>query len=66
MKTNAVRILDCLKIAYQLREYDVDPNDLSAEAVAAKVGVPLSQTYKTLVCRGDKTGYHFAVIAGDR
>ena len=66
MKTNAVRILDKLQIAYQLREYDVDPNDLSAQAVAAKVGMLLSSTYKTLVCKGDKTGYHFAVIAGDR
>jgi len=66
MKTNAVRILDKLGIGYQLREYDVDPNDLSAEAVASKVGIQLSSTYKTLVCKGDKSGYCFAVIAGDR
>jgi len=66
MKTNAVRILDKLSVSYQLREYDVDPSDLSAEAVAAKVGMAPSQTYKTLVCKGDKTGYHFAIIAGDR
>ena len=66
MKTNAARILDGLNIAYTLREYAVDPNDLSAEAVAAKVQMPLSQTYKTLLCKGDRTGYHFAVIAGDR
>jgi Cys-tRNA(Pro)/Cys-tRNA(Cys) deacylase len=65
MKTNAVRILDRLKVSYSLREYEVDPEDLSAEAVARKVNVPLSQTYKTLLCKGDKTGYHFAVIAGD-
>ncbi len=65
MKTNAVRILDKLGIPYQLREYEVDPDNLSADAVAAKVGMPLSHTYKTLVCKGDKTGYHFAVIAGD-
>jgi len=66
MKTNAIRILEKFNIPYELREYDVDLNDLSAEAVAAKVGMPLSRTYKTLVCKGDKTGYHFAVIAGDR
>lgn len=66
MKTNAVRILDKLGVSYRLQNYEIDPDDLSAEAVAAKVGMPLSQTYKTLVCRGDKTGYHFAVIAGDR
>jgi Cys-tRNA(Pro)/Cys-tRNA(Cys) deacylase len=66
MKTNAARILDRLKIAYSLREYTVDPNDLSAEAVAAKVQMPLSQTYKTLLCKADRAGYLFAVIAGDR
>lgn len=65
MKTNAVRILDGLKIPYAVREYAVDLDDLSAQAVAAKVGMPLSQTYKTLVCRGERTGYLFAVIAGD-
>jgi Cys-tRNA(Pro)/Cys-tRNA(Cys) deacylase len=66
MKTNAARILDRLKISYSLREYAVDPDDLSAEAVAVKVQMPLAQTYKTLLCKGDRTGYHFAVIAGDR
>lgn len=65
MKTNAARILDGLKLAYTLREYVVDLGDLSAEAVAKKVQMPLSQTYKTLLCKGDKTGYHFAIIAGD-
>jgi Cys-tRNA(Pro)/Cys-tRNA(Cys) deacylase len=65
MKTNAVRILEKLNIVHELREYQVDPGDLSAEAVARKVEVPLSQTYKTLLCKGDKTGHLFAVIAGD-
>jgi Cys-tRNA(Pro)/Cys-tRNA(Cys) deacylase len=36
IKTNAVRVLDRLAINYELREYDVDPDDLSAETVAAK------------------------------
>src|SRR5262245_44641347 len=40
MKTNAVRILDELGIAYDLREYEVDPHDLIAETVAAKIGLP--------------------------
>ena len=43
MKTNATRILDRLGIAYQLREYAVDPGDLSAETVAAKIGLPAEQ-----------------------
>ena len=40
MKTNAVRILDGLNIAYELREYEVDPDDLAAESVAEKIGFP--------------------------
>jgi Cys-tRNA(Pro)/Cys-tRNA(Cys) deacylase len=63
-KTNAARILDKLGIAYELREYDVDPEDLSAETVARKIGLPLDQVWKTLVARGDRTGVLMAVIAG--
>jgi Cys-tRNA(Pro)/Cys-tRNA(Cys) deacylase len=63
-KTNAARILDKLGITYELRDYDVDPEDLSAETVARKIGMPLDQVWKTLVARGDRTGVLLAVIAG--
>ncbi len=63
-KTNAVRKLDQLGIRYELREYAVDPDDLSAENVAAKIGLPPEQTFKTLVARGDRQGICFAVIPG--
>ncbi|HTQ78421.1 MAG TPA: Cys-tRNA(Pro) deacylase [Thermoanaerobaculia bacterium] len=66
MKTNAARLLDRQGIAYELRSYAVDPEDLSAESVAAKVGLPASQVYKTLVARGDVSGVLFAVVPGDR
>lgn len=65
MKTNAARILDNMSIKYTLREYDVDPDDLSAETVAKKIGLPLDQVFKTLVARGDKQGICLAVIPGD-
>ncbi|MCY7321109.1 MAG: Cys-tRNA(Pro) deacylase [Phormidesmis sp. CAN_BIN36] len=65
MKTNAVRVLDNLGIAYQLRDYEVDPDDLAAETVAAKIGMPPEQVFKTLVVRGDRTGILLAVIPGD-
>lgn len=65
MKTNAARLLDTLGIAYSLREYDVDPEDLSAETVAAKVGMPPEQVFKTLVARGDRTGVLMAVVPGN-
>lgn len=53
MKTNAARILDSLGIAYELRTYEVDPDDLAAESVAAKIGLPAEQVFKTLVAKGD-------------
>jgi len=65
MKTNAVRILESLGIAYELRDYEVDPNDLTAERVAEKIGLPLSQVFKTLVARGDRNGVCLAVVPAD-
>ncbi len=65
MKTNAVRILEQLGIPHQLREYEVDPDDLSAETVAAKIGMPPEQVFKTLVARGDRNGVCLAVIPGN-
>ncbi len=65
MKTNAARLLDTLGISYELRTYDVDPDDLSAESVAAKIGMPLEQVWKTLVARGDKRGVCLAVLPGN-
>jgi len=64
MKTNAARILDRLGIPYELREYEVDADDLSAEGVAAKIGMPPEQVFKTLVVRGDRKGVALAVVPG--
>lgn len=66
MKTNAARQLDSLGIPYEVREYEVDESDLTAESVARKVGLPAEQVFKTLVVRGDKHGVCFAVVPGDR
>lgn len=66
MKTNAARLLDAQGIAYQVREYEVDPDDLMAESVARKIGLPAEQVFKTLVARGDKNGICFAVVPGDQ
>lgn len=65
-KTNAVRILDRLKIKYDLVEYDVDPDDLSASHLAETAGLPLEQVYKTLVLQGDRNGIFVCVIPGGR
>lgn len=65
MKTNAMRALDTLGIPYEIREYDFDPDDLGAEKVAEKVGLPPEQVFKTLVARGDRHGVLLAVVAAD-
>lgn len=64
-KTNAARHLDTLAIPYELRTYEVDPEDLSAESVAGKIGLPAEQVWKTLVLRGDRSGVFLAVVPGD-
>jgi len=65
-KTNATRILDKLKIDYQIIEYQVDMSDLSAEHVSRDIGIPLGQIFKTLVAQGDKTGEMVACVPGDK
>ncbi len=64
VKTNAARRLDRLGIPYRLEAYEVDPDDLSAEAAAAKLGRPAEQVFKTLVARSDRGETYFAVLAG--
>ena len=61
-KTNAVRILERAGIHYELREYAVNEDDLSAPHVAEAVGMPAGQVFKTLVARGDRTGVVVASI----
>jgi Cys-tRNA(Pro)/Cys-tRNA(Cys) deacylase len=65
MKTNAARILDGLGIVYRLQEYEVDPEDLRATSVAAKIGMPPEQVFKTLLCAIGGDDYVFAVVPGD-
>jgi Cys-tRNA(Pro)/Cys-tRNA(Cys) deacylase len=62
VKTNAARILDSAGIDYELREYPVDEEDLSAPHVAEAIGMPPEQVFKTLVVRGDRTGVLLAAI----
>jgi Cys-tRNA(Pro)/Cys-tRNA(Cys) deacylase len=65
MKTNATRILETLGIRYELRSYEVDPEHVDAETVAAKIGMPPEQVFKTLVVKGDGRDCYFAVIPGN-
>ena len=65
-KTNAARLLDREKIAYELVPYEVDENNLAATHVAEQLGEDIAQVFKTLVLRGDKHGIFVCVIPGDK
>lgn len=64
-KTNAARVLDALGIAYELRSYEVDPEDLTAISVARKIGLPPEQVFKTLLTRSADGEHLFAVVPGN-
>ena len=65
MKTNGARFLESLKISFELLEYEVDPEDLSATTVARKIGMPAEQVFKTLLATGGVGSCVFAVIPGN-
>lgn len=64
-KTNAARLLDALGISYELRAYEVDPDDLTAISVARKINMPIEQVFKTLLTRTSDNTHLFAVVPGD-
>ena len=64
-KTNSARLLDQLKIPYELRPYEVDPNDLTAISVAHKIGLPPEQVFKTLLTTTTEKEHLFAIVPGD-
>jgi Cys-tRNA(Pro)/Cys-tRNA(Cys) deacylase len=64
MKTNGARFLESLGIPFEIRENEVDPNDLTAITVAKKIGMPAEQVFKTLLVTGGPNVYRFAVIPG--
>lgn len=64
MKTNGARFLESLNIPFELREYEVDPEDLSATTVAKKIDMPAEQVFKTLLTTGGPGDFVFAVIPG--
>lgn len=64
-KTNAARLLDRANIPYELIPYIVDENDLAATHVAMQLDEPIDLVFKTLVLKGDRTGYFVCVVPGD-
>ena len=64
-KTNAARLLEAAGVAFELIPYEVDPDNLAADHVAASLGEPVEQVFKTLVLRGDRNGLFVCVMPGD-
>ena len=56
-KTNVMRLLDSAGISYGVKSYEVDENDLSGIHVADQLGQDVETVFKTLVLKGEKTGY---------
>lgn len=61
-KTNVMRLLEAAGISFETREYEVDEDDLSGVHVADQLGQPVEQVFKTLVLKGEKTGYFVCCI----
>lgn len=64
-KTNAARLLDQAKVAYELIPYEVDENNLAADHVADSLGEDINCVFKTLVLKGDRTGHFVCVVPGN-
>jgi Cys-tRNA(Pro)/Cys-tRNA(Cys) deacylase len=62
IKTNAMRVLERAGISFDLREYTYDERTFSAEDAAAQLGMAPETVFKTLLLRGDRSGYLFALI----
>ena len=64
-RTNAARPLDSAHIAYELVPYPVDEDNLAAQHIADTLGEDINRVFKTLVLRGDKSGYFVCVVPGN-
>lgn len=64
-KTNAMRLLDTAKIPYEIKTYQVDEDDLSGVHVAEQLNQDPGSVFKTLVLKGEKTGYLVCCIPAD-
>ena len=64
-KTNAARLLDRAKLAYELVPYEVDEQNLAATHVAEQLGEDIATVFKTLILSGDRNGYLVCVVPGN-
>ncbi len=65
-KTNAMRLLDAKKIPYIVHTYSYSSEVHSADEVAAALGYPAGQVFKTLVVLPERGKPFLAIVPGDR
>ncbi|WP_110928264.1 Cys-tRNA(Pro) deacylase [Bacillus massiliglaciei] len=63
-KTNAMRILDKLGIAYELLHYQSNDGKIDGVSVAEKIGAQAESVFKTLVAIGTSRQLYVFVIPG--
>ena len=61
-KTNAMRILEGLKIDFKVHSYDVSDGMLDGGTVARRIGIDPARVFKTLVTQGKSRTYYVFVI----
>ena len=61
LKTNAMRILDAMRVSYQLHTYEPGES-VDGVSVATKMGMDVNKVYKTLVTQGKGGGFFVFVI----
>jgi Cys-tRNA(Pro)/Cys-tRNA(Cys) deacylase len=64
-KTNAMRILDAKKIAYEVLIYDNEDGKIHGTAVAEKIGRAPESVFKTLVSHSGNNLYVFVIPVGE-
>ena len=65
-KTNAMRMLDKANVPYQVKEYKYDESNLSGLHVALDNNLPIELLFKTIVLKGNKTGFIVVCLQADK
>jgi len=60
-KTNVMRLLEQKKVPYESHSYEPDAT-MTGEEIAALLGEPVNNVFKTLVTQGKSNGYYVFVI----
>lgn len=61
-----MRLLTKANISFDTVEYEVEEDNLAGPHVAAQIGMPLEQVFKTLVIKGEKKGIYVFCLPVDQ